>query len=180
MSNIIWIISAVLISTILGFVFKILYSTKKQNRNDNLRNNIIKPNKIFFIVGAGGEILFLAGTILAWFLDKTTSITMKIIYCCLLIAFSSCLCCYLLFFYLNYKIIVYDDYFIYQNFWRVKKTIHYKDIEINKTKLYPQIRIKKPNGKTKLVFKLAGILDNEDAFMKNYKNWQSKFKTKRS
>lgn len=178
MSNIIWIISTVLIFTILSAVFRELYSNKKHIPEDMSKSNIIKPNKICFIVGVSGGILFLIGTILAWFLDKTTTNTYKIIYCCILIVFAACLYGYLLFFYLNYKIVVYEDYFIYQNFWRIKKTIYYKDVEINKTKLYPQVRQKQNNGKTKLVFKLAGILVNEDAFMVAYKNWKSKQKSK--
>ena len=86
----------------------------------------------------------------------------------------------MIFFYLNYKITVYNDYFVYQNFWLVKKKIYYKDIVINNEKLYPQIRLKKDNGKTRLVFKLAGILENEEIFMEAYKNWKNNQKNKNS
>ena len=178
MSNIIWIISTILIFTILSAVFRELYSNKKHIPEDMSKSNIIKPNKIFFIVSVSMGILLMVVTILAWFLDKTTPNNYKILCCCILIIFAVCLGGSLLLFYLNYKIIVYEDYFIYQNFWRIKKTIYYKDVEINNSKLYPQVRQKQNNGKTKLVFKLAGILVNEDAFMVAYKNWKSKQKSK--
>lgn len=102
----------------------------------------------------------------------------KIIYVSLIILFVLIVGGYLIFFYLNYKITVYDDYFVYQNFWRIKKKIYYKDIVINREKLYPQIRLKKDNEKTKLVFKLAGILDNEEIFMEAYKKWKNSEKSK--
>ena len=173
MHNVIWIISTILIFSILGIVFNRLYSNKKFNSKSSTKLNIIKPNIIFFVVGLGGLILFLVGIILAWFLDNTTNTSYKILYCCLLLLFAIGLYGYLLIFYLNYKIYIYDDHFIYQNFWRVRKTIYYKDVVINKTKIYPQVRQKLDNGKTKLIFKLAGILENEDAFMMSYKDWKN-------
>ncbi len=118
--------------------------------------------------------------VFAWFLETSSTITEKIIYASLILLFTILVGGYLICFYLNYKIIVNDDHFIYQNFWRIKKKIYYKDIVINRDKLYPQIRLKKDNGKTKLIFKLAGILENEYIFMETYKKWKAENKSKKS
>lgn len=176
MQHIIWIISTILIIGVSGLVFKELYSEKKKSPN----SNILRPQKICFIVGAVVTVVVLSGVILCWFLDTSSSILEKYICAALIILFTTSLGGYLMLFYLNYKIIVYEDYFIYQNFWRIKKTIYYKDIVIDRTKLYPQVRQKQNNGKTRLVFKLGGILVNEDAFMVAYRNWKSKQKSKKT
>lgn len=42
---------------------------------------------------------------------------------------------------------------------------------IDNSKIYPQIRQILDNGKTKIVFKLAGILENEDIFMTGFNKW---------
>ena len=78
---------------------------------------------------------------------------------------------YLILLYLNYKIIVNENHFIIQNFWRKKKKFYFKDIIIDKSKINPQVRIK-TNKSTKLIFKLAGILDNENVFLDAYKKWR--------
>lgn len=175
MSNIVWIISTILILNFISIIFSSIQNKKQSKSFDG---NIMRPNKICFIVGLCGMILFLIAIVLAWFLDKTTTMSYKILYSCLMFLFTIGVYGYLIFFYLNYKIIVFEDYFIYQNFWRVKKKFYYKDIEINKTKIYPQVRKKLDNGKTKLIFKLAGVLDNEEAFVNAYKNWKNKPKSK--
>lgn len=175
MDNLVWIISTIIIIVILSLVFKELYSQRKPNNT----TNIIRPKKIFFFVGCICSVGILSLVIFAWFLETSSSKLEKILFASLIIfIFVILLGGYLIFFYLNYKIAVYDDYFVYQNFWRVKKKIYYKDIVINKEKLYPQIRLKKDNGKTKLVFKLAGILDNEEIFMETYKKWKNSEKSK--
>ena len=176
MQHIIWIISAILILNVLGLVFKEMYSEKRNSFN----SNVIRPKKIFFIVGSVGTVVMLSGIIFCWFLETSSSDLEKYIYSALIVLFTILLGGYLILFYLNYKITLNGDSFTFQNFWHVKRTIYYKDIEINKTKLYPQVRIKKPNGKTKLIFKLAGVLDNEDAFMKSYKDWKNKSNSKKS
>lgn len=176
MSNIVWIISTILIIIFSGLVFKELYSNNKLKTKN--KSNILHPNRIFLIVGTLCSIGLLILVIIAWFLETSSSLTEKYIYASIIIAFAVLLGGYLIFFYLNYKIIIYEDYFIYQNFWRVKKKFYYKDIEINKTKIYPQVRKKLDNGKTKLIFKLAGVLDNEEAFVNAYKNWKNKPKSK--
>lgn len=175
MDNLVWIISVILILTILSIVFRNLYSEKKR---DSSLNNVIRAKKIFLIVGLLCLCILLPLTILFYYLDKNTGLVEKIIFLSIGLCFIVLLSGYLIFFYLNYKITVYDDYFVYQNFWRIKKKIYYKDIVINKEKLYPQIRLKKDNGKTKLVFKLAGILDNEEIFMETYKKWKNSEKSK--
>ena len=178
MSNIIWIISVILILVILSLFFKELYSERKQKID--ITTNIIRPKKICFFVGVVGAVVLLGILVIGWFLDTSSSFAEKIICSILTIVFITLLYGYLIFFYLNYKITVYDDYFVYQNFWLVKKKIYYKDIVINNEKLYPQIRLKKDNGKTRLVFKLAGILENEEIFMEAYKNWKNNQKNKNS
>lgn len=175
MDNLVWIISVMLTLVILSFVFRNLYLQKKQSNTIN----IIRPKKIIFYSGCLSSLGILAFTIFAWFLETSSSRLEKIIFALLIIfIFVILLGGYLIFFYLNYKIIVYDEYFIYQNFWHVRKKINYKDIVINKEKLYPQIRLKKDNGKTKLIFKLAGILENENIFMEYYRKWKNKQKSK--
>ena len=174
MSNIIWIISSAMIFVTLNFIFQ----EYKFNKNKKILNpNILKPDKIYFIIGFCGEILFLGVIILRLILDNTSSELEKFLGCGLLLIFTIGVGGYLIFFYLNYKIMVYEDYFIYQNFWRIKKTIYYKDIYIEYSKLYPQVRQKLNNGKSKLIFKLAGILNNEDVFIDTYEQWLNKHST---
>lgn len=178
MNNIIWIISTILTLNVVAIVLKEVYSNNKRKQNKDATNNILRPNKLFFIVGVCGFVILTGLTIMGYFLDKTTPFLEKWIYIGLLFLFIILLYGYLMMFYLNYRIVVFEDHFIYQNFWHIKKTIYYKDIEINRTKIYPQIRQKQTSGKTRLIFKLAGILENEDAFMIAYKNWKSKQKSK--
>ncbi len=175
MSNIIWIISAILIFNVSGMVLKELYNNHKSSHNK--QSNIIRPDKIHFIIGACGTLGLLSLVIFAWFLETSSSPTEKYVCASLIIVFAITLGGGLMFYYLNYKIMVYEDYFIYQNFWRIKKTIYYKDIYIEYSKLYPQVRQKLNNGKSKLIFKLAGILNNEDVFIDTYEQWLNKHST---
>lgn len=170
MSNIIWIISTILIINFTGMIFNAFYNNHKVKTDK--KSNIIKPNKLFLIVGSICSIGLLSLVIIAWFLETSSTLTEKYIYASLIIVFAISLGGYLILFYTNYKIIVYEEYFIYQNFWRKKKTIFYKDIEINKTKIHPQVKLNLKNGKSKTIFKLAGILENEEAFTDAYKNWK--------
>lgn len=176
MSNIIWIISTIFIVTFISLTLSALYNDKKI-KNDE-KSNIIKPNKIFLIVGVVCSIVLLSLVIMAWFFKTSSTLIEKYIFASLIIVFTVSLGGYLIFFYINYKITVYEDYFVYQNFWRKKKTIFYKDIKINNTKIYPQIELNLENGKSKTIFKLAGILDNEKAFTDAYNNWKCAHKVK--
>lgn len=179
MNNIIWIISTILIFNVVAIVLKEIYSNNKRKQNKNATNNILRPNK-FFIVGICGFVVLTGLTIMGYFLDKTTPLLEKWIYIGILFLFIILLYGYLMMFYLNYRIIVFEDHFIYQNFWRVNKKIFYSEIEINRTKIYPQVRRRLEDGKTKLVFKLAGILENENIFMEYYKNWKNNQKFKKN
>lgn len=176
MVNIVWTISSALILTFVQISLKEIQSNKKINQ----QSNIIKLDRRFFVTSLAGEIFFIFGAILAWYLDKTTPTNYKFLYFCIMLAFTTSLCGSLFLFSVNYKITVYDDYFIFQNFWRVKKTIYYKDIVIDDSKLYPQVRRILDNGKTKIVFKLAGLLENEEMFMISFKNWKAKSKIKKN
>lgn len=180
MNNIIWIISTILIFNVVAFVLKEIYSNNKRKQNKNATNNILRPNKLFFIVGICGFVVLTGLTIMGYFLDKTTPLLEKWIYIGILFLFIILLYGYLMMFYLNYRIIVFEDHFIYQNFWRINKKIFYSEIEINRTKIYPQVRRRLEDGKTKLVFKLAGILENENIFMEYYKNWKNNQKFKKN
>ena len=171
MNNVIWIISTLLIFCFSGITFKELFKNQKK-----YNSNIIKPNKLFLIIGSVCSIILLILVLIAWFLETTSSLTEKYVYSSLIILFTILVGGYLILFYMNFRIIVYEDRFLYQNFWRVKKIIYYKDLIIDKSKLYPQVKIKKENNKTKLIFKLSGILENEEIFTNTYKNWKNKNK----
>ena len=168
MNNIIWIVSTIIIINLLGIILKELYSKDKANS----KSNILRPKKILLISGSLCSIGSLLLVIVAWFLDTNSTMTEKYLYASLIIVLAILLGGYLICFYLNYKIILYEDYFIYQNFFRIKKIIYYKDVIINKTKLYPQIKINKKSGKEKTIFKMAGLLENENRFMEYYRNWK--------
>ena len=60
-------------------------------------------------------------TILCLILDTTSTKTEKLICCSSISLFAILIGGSLILFSVNYKITVYDDYFVYQNFWRVKK-----------------------------------------------------------
>ena len=178
MFQIIWIITTILTFSILSLIFNKLNS-KNEGINNINENNLLKANKIFLYVGIAGITILPTITIIAWFLPTSSSELEKYLYAGLVLLFSFLSGGYLIFFYINYRIIVFDNYFIYQNFWRIKKQIYFKDIVIDNSKLNPQIRLKKENGKTKLIFKLAGILENEDYFMKKYREWKKLPKAQR-
>ena len=167
MNNIIWIISTILIINLSGILFKALYSTYKTDE----KTNIIKPKKILLVSGSLCAIGLLLIVIIAWFLETNSTITEKYLFASLIIIFAVSLGGYLIVFYLNYKITLNEDHFIYQNFFRIKKTIYYKDIIIDNSKLYLKIKIRK-NGKEKNLFKIAGLLENENRFMEYYRNWK--------
>ena len=174
MLNYVWIISSVLILNIVGIIFSLL-KNKKQSLDYN--NNILQPYKIFFYVGLGVFVLIVGLSIMGFILDTESSNLVRllsVIGICLILLIPT----YLMFFHLNYKITVYEDCFIYQNFWRKKRKIYFKDIVINYEKIYPQVREKQENGKTKLVFKLAGLLNNEGYFMQCYRAWKKPPKKK--
>ena len=76
MQHIIWIISAILILNVLGLVFKEMYSEKRNSFN----SNVIRPKKIFFIVGSVGTVVMLSGIIFCWFLERSSSDLEKYIY----------------------------------------------------------------------------------------------------
>ena len=168
MKNIIWILSAILILNFIGILLKDLLSQKNINKE---LSNVIKPKKIFFYIGIICAIILLSLTIFCWFLETTSTEIEKIIYASLILLLTIIPNGYLILLYLNYKIIVNEDHFIIQNFWRKKKKFYFKDIIIDKSKINPQVRIK-TNKSTKLIFKLAGILDNENVFLDAYKKWR--------
>lgn len=178
MSQIIWIITTILIFSVLSLTFNKLNTNDENKYNDNL-NNIMRANKVFLYVGIAGITILPIITIFAWFLPTSSSELEKYLFSILILLFSFLSGGYLLFFYINYRIMVFDDCFIYQNFWRIKKQIYFKDIVIDNTKRYSQIRLKKKNDKTKLVFKLAGILENEDYFIKKHREWKKLPKSQR-
>ena len=177
MSRIIWIITTILIMSIVSIIFAKIKT--KKNNNVNKNENEIRVNKLYFNIAIICSIWITAITIIACLLPTSSSDIIKYIGVGFTFLFIVFTCGYLIFFYLNYRILEFDDYFIYQNFWRIKKRIFFKDIVIDNSKLNPQIRLKKENGKTKLVFKLAGILENEDYFMKKYREWKKLPKSQR-
>ncbi|MDE6059775.1 MAG: hypothetical protein K2G44_07040 [Clostridia bacterium] len=172
----IWVTFSILTISVIAIICVDFYATRKEKKNP--ATSVLRPNRFFYIVGIGGGI-FLPAIPLLGFLDTVSSEYEVIIYMILSILLMGSLGGYLVFFYLNYKVIVYEDYFIYQNFWRIKKKIYYKDIVIDNSKLYPQVRQKRENGKTKLVFKLAGVLENEICFTEAYKTWKNQPKKKK-
>ena len=179
MSQVIWIITTIVILSAMSFIFNKLNSKDRHKNDNDVVTNELKANKIFLYVGIAGIIILPTITIIAWFLPTSSSEFEKYLFASLVLLFSFLCGGYLLFFYTNYRIIVFDNYFIYQNFWRVKKQIYFKDIVIDNSKLNSQVRLKKENGKTKLIFKLAGILENENYFMKKYREWKKLPKAER-
>lgn len=167
MNDIVWIISTILIINLSGILFKELYSKNKTGK----KTNIIKPKKILLVSGSLCAIGLLLIVVIAWFLETNSTITEKYLYASLIMVFAISLGGYLIVFYLNYKITLNEDHFIYQNFFRIKKIIYYKDIIIDNSKLYLKIKIRK-NGKEKILFKIAGLLENENRFMDYYRNWK--------
>lgn len=179
MSKVIWIITTISILSIVSFIFTKLKTKDKSNEDKGLVQNELRVNKIYFYIGIIGAIWLSAITIIACLLPTSSSDIVKYIGVSLTCLFIITTCGYLIFLYINYRITVYENYFIYQNFWRIKKQIYFKDIIIDNSKLNSQVRLKKENGKTKLVFKLAGLLQNEDYFMKKYREWKKLPKAQR-
>ncbi len=171
MKDTIWILSTILILNFVGILLKDLLSQKNITKNNKKLSNIIKPKKIFFYIGIICALVLLSLTIFCWFLETTSTEIEKIVYASIIILIAIIPGGYLVLLYLNYKIIVNEDHFIIQNFWRRKQKVYYKDIIIDKSKINPQVRIKTSKS-TKLIFKLAGILDNENLFLETYKKWR--------
>ena len=181
MDIIIWIITTtiilILISTILNSVYK---NSKIKNLNINEEIVIIKPNKMFLYVGIAGIIAFPIIALLTFLFPAPNTLDtalqeilfISFMFLFLLLYFS------LTFFYLNYKIILFKDHFIYQNFFRHKKILNYNEIKLDNSKLYTTIQIKKKNGKYRNLFKINPSLDNSQYFMDYYKS--SKIKTTKS
>lgn len=171
MDNLIWIISSaiilVLVSTILNSVYK---NSKIKNTNKNNEIIILKPNKIHSYVGIAGLIIFPILIFIGLFFLEENSFTQlyEIIPSCIIGVGIYTIFIYLTFFYLNYKIILYEDYFVYQNFFRCKKILKYGEIKIDNSKMYTTIQIKKKNGKYRNLFKLNPYLDNSEHFMDYY------------
>ena len=145
MNNLIWIISSALVICLVSVILNSVYKNSKI-KNLNLNENIIilKPNKIHFYVGMFG-ILILTGLIILgiFFLKEGSFVELyEIIPSCLMGGIVYGIFIYLTFFYLNYKIILYKDYFVYQNFFRCKKSIKYSEIKIDNSKSYTTIQIK--------------------------------------
>lgn len=172
MKDIVWILSTILILNFVGFFLKDLHSQKSIKKNNKDLSNVIRAKKIFFYIGILCALVLLSVTIFCCFLETTSTEIEKMIYASLIILIAVIPNGYLVLLYLNYKIIINQDHFIIQNFWHKKKKIYFKDIIIDKSKIYPQVRLK-TNNTTKLIFKLAGILDNENLFLEAYKKWRS-------
>ena len=129
------------------------------------------PPKYYMLLAVGGLVLFPVLIILAFIFPADVEYDIfAILGMSLVFVIIYSLPVYLLFFYLNYKIIIYEDSFVYQNFWRIKKTISFNEIKIDRSKLNPRVMKKNKNGKYRTIFKLAGILSNEDLFLEFYKN----------
>ncbi len=170
--NYIWIILTITILISSSLILSLI--NKKNNINAKAISSemiIMQPKKIYMILGLCGVILFPLLITLCFLFPANIDYSLWwIIAIGFLILYS--LPIYLLFFSLNFKITLYKDYFIYQNFWRIKKNILYKDAKIDKTKLYTRIMVKNNKGKYKTIFKLAGLLDNEINFLEFYKNFK--------
>lgn len=164
--NYIWIILTIIIliasSSILSLINKKNIENTKTISDESIV--MLQPKKNYMILGLCGVILFPLLLSLCFLFPADIDYSLWwIIAIGFLLLYS--LPIYLLFFSLNFKIILYKDHFIYQNFWRIKKNILYKDIKIDKTKIYPRVMIKNNKGKSKTIFKLAGLLDNEVHFI---------------
>lgn len=171
MINIICMIAITLIIVIGSITIHTFYAFRKIRVEKT--TNIIYPTDTYLKIGSICSIELLSLVAVMSFLETSSSITEKYVCASLLMLFAILLGGYLILFCANYRIILYEDHFVYQNFWRIKKTIYYKDVVFDNTKLYPQVRQKLDNGKTKLIFKMGGMLENENIFMEYYKNWKN-------
>ena len=133
-------------------------------------DNVIKPQNFFFYVGIVCTIILCVLVASLWIWDKNSNALEKYLIGSLIILFAILLGGFLIIYSINYKILLFKDYFIYQNFWRNKKKFYYKDIKIEKSKLYPTVQIKNSKGKWKNLIKLTPYLENFNIFMEYYKN----------
>lgn len=133
-------------------------------------DNTIKIQRLYFYIGLVCTIILCGLVGVLWILDKGSNTLEKYLIGSSIILFALILGGFLMIYSVNFKILLFEDYFIYQNFWRYKKRIYYKDIKIDNSKLYPTIQIKSSKCKWKNLVKLTPYLENANLFMEYYKN----------
>ena len=156
----------------------------QQPTEQSTTNTIIRPKKDFLIIGCVGLVASVILEIILWFTTfGTLKLSQKIIFTAITFWCSLSQSGLLILTYCNFRIELYDDHFIYQNFWHVKKNINYQDIKIQTTlgyTDYPEIYLKKLNGKFSFFsILLHSGLENQPAFMRYYKKWKNKTRAER-